>query len=313
MSPLVILLYHAIVRTPLALPDWCFLSESAFRGQVDYLRQHFDVLPLSEAAARLNRGQLERPTAVLTFDDGFQNSYDVAFPILREAGLPSAYFVSTALIDTSDTIWFCRVNRALARTSLEALDWEGERLALGSVADKLRAWGVLKVKLKALPHPGLLDATRSLVSALGDDPQVPIDTDSPYRMLDQATIETMVQTDSIEIGAHTESHAILSLLSPRERRDEIVGSLEWVAQATGRRCELFAYPNGDVHDYDADTLQVLEAHDVRVSVTAVPGLNHPETPPLELRRFAVGPTWSLDQFASIVHGGAIPPRPPLTV
>jgi len=275
---------------------------------VHALRQRFEILPLSEAVTRLRQGPLPRPTAVLTFDDGFQDAHDVVLPILRQAGLPATLFLPTALLDTSDTIWFCRLNRALARARADTLAWNGARLSLASPQDRARAAVVLKAQLKALPHPRLLAELRRLVLALGDDPDAPIAPDSPYRLLDRPALAALVASGLVELGAHTESHAILSLLSPAEQQREIAPSLARVAALSGAPCTLFAYPNGERRDYDRESLRLLHASGVRAAVTAIGGLNHPDTPPLELRRCSVGPAWSLDQFVAATRHGGPPPR-----
>ena len=51
-----ILMYHAVVRAPLEVDDWCFLNEEDFRQQIQYLKDHFEVVALAEAVARLRRG-----------------------------------------------------------------------------------------------------------------------------------------------------------------------------------------------------------------------------------------------------------------
>src|SRR5438046_5518222 len=79
---LAVLMYHAVVREPLPVPDWCFVLEDDFARQMAYLKRHFDLLPLSAALAALGAGRIRRPTAVITFDDGFQNVRDIAFPVL---------------------------------------------------------------------------------------------------------------------------------------------------------------------------------------------------------------------------------------
>jgi hypothetical protein len=71
-----VLMYHAVVRERLLVPDWCFLEEGVFRAQMAYLAKHCHIVPLRElpAAVRPNG----RPTVALTFDDGYQYNYGVA-------------------------------------------------------------------------------------------------------------------------------------------------------------------------------------------------------------------------------------------
>lgn len=296
-----ILLYHAVVREPLELFDWCFLSERAFVRQIAYLKDHFAVIPLADAVARLREGSVRTPTAVLTFDDGFYNNFSVAFPILRAAGLPATIFVTTGLVDTGDTLWFCRLHRALVETARPSLEWRGRSFSLRGLDERSAAGNAVRAMLKELPQPELLAELRGLMQRLDVDPDEPIEPGSPYRMLDHQAIEEMVGSGFVELGGHTRTHAILSRLSPGEQRAEIEHSTAAISSWTGRPCTLFAYPNGGPADYDATTVATLEACGVTTCVTTIEGPNDAATPPLELRRYGVGADMTPGEFEVTAH------------
>lgn len=293
---LAIFMYHGIVRTPLELYDWCFVSGEDFRRQAQYLRKRFEVLPLREAVDRLREGTIKKPSAAITFDDGFQNNHDVAFPILRKARLPATIFPVTGLIGSHRTLWFCRLHRALAATRKTALEWGGSRLDLAGPSEKSVASSWLEDRLKQLPQPELESETEKLVDALKDEPERPVEVDSPFRILDRDSIQRMTDSGLVELGGHTRSHAIVSLLSPEEQEREIAGSLVEIEALTGQPCEVFAYPNGRREDYDAKSLDILKSSRVRVAVTAIEGANDQATSPLELLRYGIGANLPFDRF-----------------
>ncbi len=68
-----------------------------FAGQMARLEDlGYRVVPLEEAVELLARGEpLQRPTLAITFDDGFANNLDVAFPELHRRGWPATVFVTT--------------------------------------------------------------------------------------------------------------------------------------------------------------------------------------------------------------------------
>jgi peptidoglycan/xylan/chitin deacetylase (PgdA/CDA1 family) len=296
-----IFMYHGVIKSPLKVYDWCFIDEPLFRGQVEYFKRHFEVIPLSKAVDRLMNGEIYQPTAVITFDDGFQNNYDIAFPILREAGLPATIFLVTGLVNTSNTVWFCRLNHAVAETRKTSLEWNDCSFDLSGPRSKAEAVSKIKARLKEFPHPKLLNELRMIILELGDDPDRPIEVGSPFRMLSHDAIKEMDTSGLIEFGAHTHSHAILSLLSPRERHDEIERSVTAILELTGRPCGLFAYPNGRVQDYDFGIIKILESYGIRASVTAIEGSNDGMTPVMELRRYGIGANMSMTNFRLKVH------------
>jgi peptidoglycan/xylan/chitin deacetylase (PgdA/CDA1 family) len=68
-----------------------------FRGQMQLLDDlGYRVITLDEAVTTLRqREPILQPTAVLTFDDGFANNLDVAFPELARRGWPATVFIAT--------------------------------------------------------------------------------------------------------------------------------------------------------------------------------------------------------------------------
>lgn len=298
---LTIVMYHAVIRSPLEFYNWCFLDETLFRHQVKYFKRNFDVIPLSVAVERLGNGEISRPTAVLTFDDGYQNNYDVVFPILREAGLPATIFLNTGLVNTGDTVWSCRLYRALARTSRHMLEWDGCKFDLSGPGPKAKASAAIRGRLKEYPQSQLRSTLGRIILELGDDPERPIEADSPFRMLSREAIAEMAKSGLIEFGAHTHTHAILSRLSPEERCAEIEASVAAVHELTGRHCDLFAYPNGRAQDYDVESIRTLQACGVRAAVTTIAGSNNAMTPVMELRRCGIGANQTMAEFQMRVH------------
>lgn len=75
------------------------LDVNAFRRQLEMLAEH-DVLSLDAALDRLEAGDAS-PSVVLTFDDGFEDVYRNAWPLLRERGLPFTIYLATAYMATT--------------------------------------------------------------------------------------------------------------------------------------------------------------------------------------------------------------------
>jgi peptidoglycan/xylan/chitin deacetylase (PgdA/CDA1 family) len=283
-----IVMYHGIIRSPLAVTDWCFVDENSFRMQIEYLKNHFEIISLSEAVGRMRNGGVRRPTAVITFDDGYQNNFDVAFPILCGEKIPATIFLATGLIDTNDTVWHCRLNLALSQTRRPVLERNGFKFDLSTFNLRAKASAAIQESLKRLPHPQLMAAMRSIILELDGDPDCSIGASSPYRMLNRNAITEMVASGLIEFGAHTHRHAILSRLFVEERFNEIRQSIDAVYKLTGRPCTSFSYPNGRAEDYDLESINHLQASGIQRAVTTTSGPNNKATPVMELRRYGIG-------------------------
>lgn len=296
---LTILQYHAVIRDPLQFPDWCFLDERAFRSQIAYVKRQFRVVTLGEAVELLTAGTITEPTLAITFDDGYQNNYDVAFPILREYECPATIFLSTRYINGGETPWFCRLNMGLERTRQPSLLWNGFTFDLSSPIKKSRASGALHKLIKS-HHPSEVDGlVADICQRLGADDCRSAPPSSPYFMLSMESIRAMLNSGLVAFGAHTHNHFLLGKLSPDDQQAEIFESLRHVEKFTGQPCSTFSYPNGS---YDQTTLKLLNSAGVTCAVATVQGANTSATPLLELRRYGVGAGLTFAEFESLVHG-----------
>lgn len=100
-----ILVYHRIC--PLfykkELP-YANVYPEEFDKQMSYLKNHFEVVTVSEYLQRVKDSLLKGSEICITFDDGFRDNYIYAFPILRKYGLKATFFLTTKYIGT-DTLF----------------------------------------------------------------------------------------------------------------------------------------------------------------------------------------------------------------
>jgi peptidoglycan/xylan/chitin deacetylase (PgdA/CDA1 family) len=300
-----VLMYHGVARAPLPIPDWCWVDHDRFHEQMLYLALHCEVVPLTELQPRLREGSATRPLVAITFDDGYRDNYTVAWPILADLGLQASVFLTTDLIDTDRTLWFCRLNDALGRTTAEALHFEDEDGAvtfdLRDVPARARASARLQQRLKRRA-PDAIDCAvdRIAVQLLGVADRA-VAPDSPYRLLTREQIETMGASGLIRFGAHTDTHTILTRLTPDEQRRRIATSVRRVEQLTGAACTTFAYPNGERDDFDADSVAALRELNIECAVTTIEQPVRRDDAPLQLGRYGIGAEMDLDGFLTTIH------------
>lgn len=86
-----LLIYHRVGGGTLNELD---LDPADFERQMDLLQGH-DVVPLDEALDRLAAGD-RSPSFVLTFDDGFADVHENAWPLLLDRRIPFTIYLATA-------------------------------------------------------------------------------------------------------------------------------------------------------------------------------------------------------------------------
>jgi len=98
----VILQYHHVSET---LPAVTSLSAESFTEHLNYLQANqFNVIALNELINALQKGKtLPEKSIAITFDDGYDNNYEQAAPILEKFGYPYTIFVNPKLIDKGES------------------------------------------------------------------------------------------------------------------------------------------------------------------------------------------------------------------
>jgi hypothetical protein len=81
-------------------------SACAFEEQVQYLTSNFQVIPLLELVEHMEFGiSLPPGIASITIDDGYEDAYQIAFPILKKYKAPATLFVVSSFIDRAAWLW----------------------------------------------------------------------------------------------------------------------------------------------------------------------------------------------------------------
>lgn len=104
-----ILMYHRVTNVVSGLPAPTFnVTPERFREQLSgLLARGFIAWPLRLVIEANRRGRrIPREVFVVTFDDGYENVYQHAWPVLRDLGVPATIFVSTAYLDSAEPFPF---------------------------------------------------------------------------------------------------------------------------------------------------------------------------------------------------------------
>jgi peptidoglycan/xylan/chitin deacetylase (PgdA/CDA1 family) len=282
-----IIAYHRVVRDiEKAERDAIYgivISSDTFRHHCEMLKRSFDVVSLGTAMHFLEPGvSPARPLAVITFDDGYLDFHDEAFPILNELGLPATVFLPTNLIGKDSPLahdriyWLLRwglsepekVFTALCNAGISTISrYEVSRSNLLALTNTL----------VYLPHSTRETVIDHLEDALGSKARK---YPSEYRLLDWERVREM-DRKGITFGAHTANHVVLPLENKKVAEDEITSSKAVLEQQLGKRVISFAYPNGE---FTPSLLQTTGEAGFKVAVTTENRTNLPGGDLLRLGR-----------------------------
>jgi peptidoglycan/xylan/chitin deacetylase (PgdA/CDA1 family) len=279
-----ILTYHRVTDVP--DPFFGGVPVQDFRRQMEMLRAYFNVFPLEELVVRMAKGDVPPKAVAITFDDGYRDNYQNAFPILKQLGLPATIFLVTGALDSTPLIWHDQVFDAFRRTRAGSMVIEEKEYPLKTLAEKCHALNIFLQHLRKQNPYDRDMLIQQLVSRLGI-------TETNYNnahKLSWRDIKYMSE-HNITFGAHTVTHPILSRMPLADAVQEIVKSKETIEKKVGRSVRLFAYPNGSLSDFNESIKRALKVAGFLCAVTSVWGTNSIQTDPFELRRVGI---WNSD-------------------
>lgn len=233
------------------------ITEGVLRTILDTLAAHeIEVVSLDEAARRIEaRSRHDKRFACLTFDDGYRDNYELAFPIFAERGLPMATYVSSGLVARSDTAWWFALEEAIRACSgdfvLECGASPHARSAR-SADEKAQCFDFFAQLLQRAPREQRIRALAQLRERYGVDAMAMTDE----LVMDWASLRRFATEPLVTIGAHTVSHAALATLNREEMRTEMQQSRAQLEAELGSSVQHFAFPYGDpsttgVREFDA--------------------------------------------------------------
>jgi peptidoglycan/xylan/chitin deacetylase (PgdA/CDA1 family) len=175
----------------------------------------------------------------ITFDDGWEDNYRNAAPLLSKVGAPACIFICPGRManvspywpETVAGTWKLMVGDNEDLQELQAFFWaEGLKTKCDSLDDLLNS-------LKQL-EPERRDRVLSKLVA-----RFPAPTQVHDRTMGWEEIRNL-RNYGFCFGSHTIHHEILTTLSESQMDEELVASRQQIAKETGKDLPLFSYPNG---------------------------------------------------------------------
>ncbi len=247
------------------------VTPASFEEHVRYLRRHFEIVPIGRIIELLANGQTpDHRWVALTFDDGYEDNYRVALPILRKHGATAAFYITTACVSDETILWGVRLRHAIRnteRTSLAcpSLGHHPVDLSTEESRDRATHWitGLVKSRRKT--------EADELLDEVFDECGVPVGRISHRIMMSWDEIREM-RDAGMTIGAHTVNHYNLTCLDDSDVTAEVKVSKEAIEAALGERVDHFAYPNGRTDKHcDARVAGIVAKAGFKSAVTSING------------------------------------------
>jgi peptidoglycan/xylan/chitin deacetylase (PgdA/CDA1 family) len=234
-----------------------------------------DLVSMDEVYRRLVGGDSGRRFVALTFDDGYRDNLEYAWPILKRHQVPFTLYVPSAFPEGKGEMWWIVVEEAIARNAEIEVTLDGVDHVFDCVTPEAKAqtFDTIYEWLRGRETwAELCDAVREIALGYG------IDQERLCRgaCLGWNELAVLAADPLTTIGAHTVTHPILSKQNEAEARAEMADGARVLAEKLGRTPIHFAYPVGTTDAAAAREFKLATELGFKTGVTTRAGVLFPD-------------------------------------
>lgn len=244
-----------------------------FRNLLQWMKSEYQPMRLSDFLAL--RGPPPKRAFVVTFDDGWEDNYEYAWPVLKELGIPATIFLSTGALESRTPFWWQILGEALLRYPSPA---EAESILGAEAAANRLMQDALSRLMSKKDDESRVQAVDNLLELLKDKPAARLEELArnawmslsegtlPDEMLHWGQVQEMAAGDLITFGPHGHRHLLLTAMPPAEMDEDIRLSWDTIRAKipTDKIVPVFSYPNGNMH---RGVNEILSVRGLKAAVT----------------------------------------------
>ncbi|MET4024636.1 peptidoglycan/xylan/chitin deacetylase (PgdA/CDA1 family) [Marinobacter sp. MBR-99] len=246
------LMYHRFIMAD-SDPRVAGVSSESFEQQVAHIARYYHPMTVSDMVRGCFEGEpLPKHAIAVTVDDGYEDFYHIAWPILKRYRVPATFYVTTGFVDGRLWLWPDQLTWILEHAPAPGhppapfTDGTENVLPPSGPDDQIRLFGRLVAYLLRIPD----GKKHEFLKALARHWQLSIPEKAPAwaRAASWDQLGEM-QAEGLEVGGHTVTHPSLSQVSLEQAREEIMGTRDALVANLGDAPRSFCYPNGTQEDF----------------------------------------------------------------
>ena len=288
-----ILLYHGITASKSkGIENYSkkHLPADQFREQMKFVAANSVPVSMDQVVNSYNsKTPLPKRAVAITFDDGFQNNYSVAAPILREFNIPATFYITSGIVNTNLMFWVDQLEDCLNLTQQNEINvklQQHQKFPLKTHDERLEALIKIKSHCKVVSQSEKDRIINDVIDATGIAP----DTShaNNYQKITWSQLRELNKDPNFIIGGHSLYHDILSSSTETSMQLDIGLSIGLLERNLKTKIEHYSYPEGQLHHFNEEVIEALKTNGIKCSPSAVHGVNPPQTSLFYLKRVMVG-------------------------
>lgn len=286
------------------------VDEPTLARWLAFFQRHYDIRTVADGWSEIARAEPRagrRSLLALSMDDGYQDNRTHLLPLLHRLGIPATIYLEENPLELRRVNWTHKLFWTLGRCGPQAYirrygELSKDRASVRKLEAALQEGRELYQLKRVLKYEAERADRDATVDALfreqgGDEPALAAQM---YMSWEQAR---ELEAAGIELGVHTQTHAILSRCTPEEQRAEIQGCQRRLAERLARPARTLAYPWGRRWDYDQHSLALARESGFDCAVSSHAGTNGPKSDRWQLKRIAIDQDAKLHLLVAEACGG----------
>lgn len=216
-----------------------------FDAQMRVLREHFTAVSVSELCRAVTERRRQRNVVAVTIDDGYEDFFHYALPVLARHKIPATLYATSAFVDQRLWLWPDVLRYAIEQTGQAVIECslggKWVTFELRSADERERAWNTLADHALTLDAIDASEFIRSAVGALKAN--VPETPTPEFRAMTWDQLR-QVAAAGVEIGGHTCTHPLLTKCDQSQVAREVADSKAELEGHLQAPVQTLAYPHG---------------------------------------------------------------------
>jgi peptidoglycan/xylan/chitin deacetylase (PgdA/CDA1 family) len=235
--------YHLIAeKTPSFIKHlYNCLTPLQFVSDLEFLLKNYAPASVDDLKNYIgNEKKSDKPLFFLSFDDGLKECFEVIYPILKEKGIPAAFFINTGFVDNMSMFYRFKTSLIVDKIWNEPTDGFFKEVA-GYLNICTPNRKTLEDKVLSLDYSDS-DTINHVGKMLEIDFEEVLKREKPYMTLDQ--VKELGENGFI-IGSHSIDHPVFSALKEQAQIEQFEKSMHFISANFNPEINAFAFPFTD--------------------------------------------------------------------
>ncbi|MFW6275812.1 MAG: polysaccharide deacetylase family protein [bacterium] len=208
-----------------------------------FKKKDYSFISLDELPAWLeNNYRTSRKFVIFTFDDGYKDNLDFAYPVLKKHNVPFTIYITSSFPDRKAIIWWYILEDLILRNNKIQYTFSSGSVNINcqNYIKKEKAFACLRGLITQLDDKNLENELAGFFFKYGFS----VHEYNNELTLSWNSISQLSKDPLVIIGAHTLNHYNLCSLSDEQSYHEIIGSKNRIEAKINYKIKHFSYPLG---------------------------------------------------------------------